>query len=266
MGKSTWSQCLKHQPDLNGFVSVCFGSSLWSNSSLVPSCSPIKNRDMSVSGDDDDLPTCECGQTMTIKKSEKMWHCSVCQEVKAACVLQYICACGRHACDECAWFNAEYADVRLRKNAKKSMKNGMSTVKSEDMTVGMAVTSTSTKKKDNGKSGSTKAIRRMNQKSMANRMSLAHGMSMENGMSMVNGMTMANGMSTVRLEAMDGVDVIGMKTKKMQRPVQLISHFPPSSMLRRQRRRSKQPSISRIATPFPVIRLPKDCNAAPCDL
>ena len=65
---------------------------------------------MSVSGDDDDLPTCECGQTMTIKKSEKMWHCSVCQEVKAACVLQYICACGRHACDECAWFNAEYAD------------------------------------------------------------------------------------------------------------------------------------------------------------
>ena len=110
MGKSTWSQCLKHQPDLNGFVSVCFGSSLWSNSSLVPSCSPIKNRDMSVSGDDDDLPTCECGQTMTIKKSEKMWHCSVCQEVKAACVLQYICACGRHTCDECAWFNAEYAD------------------------------------------------------------------------------------------------------------------------------------------------------------
>ena len=62
---------------------------------------------MSVSGDDDDLPTCECGQTMTIQERKTKWNCSVCGEVKAAGVLQYACTCGRCACEECAWLEEE---------------------------------------------------------------------------------------------------------------------------------------------------------------
>lgn len=60
---------------------------------------------VSVSGDDDDLPTCECGQTMTIEKGTiPMWRCNICEELKAS-VLKYTCACGRSVCDECAWLN-----------------------------------------------------------------------------------------------------------------------------------------------------------------
>ena len=60
---------------------------------------------MSVSSDDDDLPTCECGETMAIEKGTiPMWRCSICEELKAS-VLKYTCACGRSVCDECAWLN-----------------------------------------------------------------------------------------------------------------------------------------------------------------
>ena len=110
---------------------------------------------------------------------------------------------------------------RLRRNGKKTMKNGMSAAKSAHLIFGTAATSTSTKKRSNGKIGTAKLHRRT-------------GKSTE---------SMANGMSTARLAPRNGVDVT-----KMMRQLRniLINSQLSSQRPRRQRKSSSSSQFERL--------------------
>ena len=173
---------------------------------------------MSVSGDDDDLPTCECGQTMTIEKGTiPMWRCNMCEELKAS-VLKYTCACGRSVCDECAWLNCG-------EEIEEEWEEDYEDYEEWDECCEIGAS--------NFWNGCDHQYQHQEEQwqDWTAKLHRTTGKSTE---------SMANGMSTARLAPRNGVDVT-----KMMRQLRniLINSQPSSQRPRRQRKSSKQLSI-----------------------